>query len=427
MNTVVISENGDYIAAGSYHNILVFNRASSTPVFDYNLETQLPDTGIAGAIDITSNGGFIVASASRNDSSWIIGFNRTSTTPVWKYRVGQTNAGGASIQGIRISGNDSLVIVNTYLGVYVFRTFTGQLIYTGTVNPTNNNGTQMPQGISGNGNYIATINYIGIVRVLQWNGSTYTQLWQHQEPPGTYYNWMTTVDFTYDGSYLAVGTLNFITTSTYDGKVKLFRTTNSTPIWTYSGAGDEISCVSFSKNGNILAASSWGDLANSTSDLFVFKTSTMVNNPIFQVNTPGSFFWCSASNDGSTVIASGKKVHARQFGNGGDVYNVFIDTNDAPLGLPGENESPSTFSLEQNYPNPFNPSTNIKFHVAQIRHVRLTIYDILGNEVAVLADKNMIPGNYEVTWDATGAASGVYFYKLEAGDFSRTMKMILIR
>jgi hypothetical protein len=153
----------------------------------------------------------------------------------------------------------------------------------------------------------------------------------------------------------------------------------------------------------------------------------MVNNPIFQVNTPGSFFWCSASNDGSTVIASGKKVHARQFGNGGDVYNVFIDTNDAPLGLPGENESPSTFSLEQNYPNPFNPSTNIKFHVAQIRHVRLTIYDILGNEVAVLADKNMIPGNYEVTWDATGAASGVYFYKLEAGDFSRTMKMILIR
>jgi len=163
INYVAISDTGGYIASGSYHNIYIFNRSSSTPIFDYNLESQLPDTGQAGPVDITSDGGFIVACASRSDSSWIMGFQRSSTTPVWRYRVGQTNAGGAGIQGIKISGNDSLVIVNTYLGVYVLRTFTGQLIYSGTVNPTNNNGTQSPQGISGNGNIIATINYIGYV------------------------------------------------------------------------------------------------------------------------------------------------------------------------------------------------------------------------------------------------------------------------
>jgi WD40 repeat protein len=424
-----MSDQGDYIASGSYHNIYIFNRSSSTPVFNYNLETQLVDTGVAGPLDLTSGGSFIVACASRNDSSWIMGFQRTSTTPVWRYRVGQTLAGGAGIQGIKISGNDSLVIVNTYLGVYVFRTFTGQLMYSGTVNPTNNNGTQSQQGISGNGNIIATINYIGFVRVLQWNGSTYNLLWQHQEPPGTYYNWMTAVDVSYDGSMVACGTLNFITSSTYDGKVKLFRTTTgSTPIWTYAGAGDEITCVSFSKNGNILAASSWGDLSNTTYDLMVFKISTGVNVPIYQLNTAGSFFWCSTSNDGSTVVSSGKKVHARQFGNGGEVYNVFIDTNDSPLGIqPVSNNEPGSYNLLQNYPNPFNPSTQIEFQIPASSYVKLTVYNALGEEISVLVKSELNRGTYKVSWDASGKPSGIYFYKIETAGYSKTLKMILIK
>jgi hypothetical protein len=208
----------------------------------------------------------------------------------------------------------------------------------------------------------------------------------------------------------------------------MFKTaTGSTPIWTYAGAGDEISCVSFSKNGNILAASSWGEFNNTTSDLMVFKTSAGVNVPIFQLNTPGSFFWCSASNDGSTVITSGKKIHARAFGNGGEVYNVFIDTNDSPLGIQVMNNEPVSFGLSQNYPNPFNPSTQIEFQIARLSSVRLTLYNALGQEITILVNNELQPGTYEVNWDAGNYASGIYFYRLEAADFTKTMKMILLK
>ncbi len=243
INYNAISDTGGYVVCGSYHNIYIFNRANNTPVFNFNLETQLSDTGIAGPVDITSDGGFIIACASRNDSSWIFGFNRSSTNWVWRYRVGQTTTGGATIQGVKMSGNDSLVIVNTYLGFYVFRTYTGQLVYSGSVNPSASSGTQFPQAISGNGNYIATINYSGVMRLYQWNGSTYTFQWQNFEAGA----WMSAIDISYDGTMLALGTLNFLGGSSYDGKVRFFYTSSATPVWTYSGCGDEVTCVSFSK------------------------------------------------------------------------------------------------------------------------------------------------------------------------------------
>jgi hypothetical protein len=423
INYTTISDDGQYIASGSYHNIFIFPMASSTPVFNFNLETALADTGVAGPLDITSDGGFIVASANRLDSSYILGFNRTSTNWVWRVRVGQINAGGASIQGIKMSRNDSLVIVNTYLGLYVFRTFTGELIYQGLIN-TNNSGTQFPQGISGNGNLIATINYSGQLKVYQWNGSTYNLLWQHTEPGA----WMSAVDISYDGSLVACGTLNFLGGSNYDGKVKLFRTTNgSTPLWTYSGCGDEVNCVSFSGDARILAAASWGDIANLNNDLLVFKTSVPAATPIFAVNSPGSFFWCNASANGSTIVASGKRVHARTFGNGGEYYNIFIDTSDVPLSSGSGNGIPVSFNLFQNYPNPFNPVTKINFSLPEPGNVKLTVLDLLGREVSVLVNDKLAAGTYSADWDASIFSSGIYFYKMESGDFTEIRKMVLLK
>ncbi len=424
MNHVAISDAGGVIAGGSHHNILMFNNSSSTPFFNFNLETQLADTGIAGPVDITASGSFIVACASRNDSSWIFGFNSSSTNWVWRYRVGQTGgAGGASIQGVKLSGNDSLVIVNTYGGFYVFRTYTGQLVFQGLINPSSTSGTQFPQGISGNGNIIATINYSGNLRVYQWNGSTYNFLWQHPESG----HWMSAVDVNYDGSMIACGTLNFLGGSNYDGKVKLFRTTNgSTPLWTYAGCGDEVNCVSFSKNGEILAAATWGDIGNVNNDLLVFKTSTLTPAPIFAVNSPGSFFWCNTSENGSTIIASGKKVHARTFGNGGEVYNIYIDTNDTPLGI-NNNSVPVSFTLHQNYPNPFNPTTQINYDISSDANANITVFDALGREVKTLVNKFHKSGKYSVIFDAGGLTSGVYFYRLTTGEFSDTKKLVLIK
>ncbi len=89
--------------------------------------------------------------------------------------------------------------------------------------------------------------------------------------------------------------------------------------------------------------------------------------------------------------------------------------------------TPNDFALEQNYPNPFNPSTTIKFALPNESDVSLKVYDIIGNEVAVLVDENMGSGFYEVNFNASNLASGIYFYRLNAGDYTTLKKMILIK
>jgi hypothetical protein len=88
---------------------------------------------------------------------------------------------------------------------------------------------------------------------------------------------------------------------------------------------------------------------------------------------------------------------------------------------------PLAFQLEQNYPNPFNPSTKINYQISQNDFVSLKIYNVLGDEVATLVNENKPAGNYEVTFDASLLSSGTYFYKLQAGSFVETKKMMLLK
>lgn len=90
-------------------------------------------------------------------------------------------------------------------------------------------------------------------------------------------------------------------------------------------------------------------------------------------------------------------------------------------------EIPKEFFISQNYPNPFNPITKVKFGVPKSSLVKLTIYDILGREIALLVNQKLEPGTFEVDWNAADFPSGVYFYRIEAEDFVRTNKMLLIK
>jgi uncharacterized delta-60 repeat protein len=92
-----------------------------------------------------------------------------------------------------------------------------------------------------------------------------------------------------------------------------------------------------------------------------------------------------------------------------------------------ENGLVNDFKLEQNYPNPFNPSTKIKYSIPQSEFVSLKVFDILGNEVATLANEERTAGNYEVNLNAINLSSGIYFYKLQTGNFVESKKMILIK
>jgi hypothetical protein len=123
---------------------------------------------------------------------------------------------------------------------------------------------------------------------------------------------------------------------------------------------------------------------------------------------------------GATFAAS-----AGIWGNGG----VILDVEEHPVaGTSGE------FALRQNYPNPFNPTTCIRIAVGAAigqrpteGRVRLVVYDLLGREVAVLVNEEKPPGVYDVTWNASGYASGVYIYRMSVGSVTESRKMILMK
>jgi hypothetical protein len=91
------------------------------------------------------------------------------------------------------------------------------------------------------------------------------------------------------------------------------------------------------------------------------------------------------------------------------------------------NISPIKFELHQNYPNPFNPSTTIQFDIPKAAFVTLKVYNVLGQEVATLVNEKREAGRYEVEFDGSKLTSGVYFYRLQAGSFVQTRKMILLK
>jgi hypothetical protein len=88
---------------------------------------------------------------------------------------------------------------------------------------------------------------------------------------------------------------------------------------------------------------------------------------------------------------------------------------------------PLVFALDQNYPNPFNPTTVARSQLPTASHVTLVVYDLLGREVAVLANERRVAGYYQDTYDATGLASGVYICRLTAGTFVKSIKMLLMK
>jgi hypothetical protein len=135
-------------------------------------------------------------------------------------------------------------------------------------------------------------------------------------------------------------------------------------------------------------------------------------------NSPNSYSYQDNS------VSAGKYLYRlKQIDNDGQYeYSEVIEID---LGLPNK------FELSQNYPNPFNPSTKIKYSIPNVgsglAQTVLKVYDVLGNEVAILVNEYKPAGSYEVTFDASSLSSGIYFYKLHSGTFFETKKMLLIK
>ena len=109
-----------------------------------------------------------------------------------------------------------------------------------------------------------------------------------------------------------------------------------------------------------------------------------------------------------------------------DVIAYIIEPDSIGTGLKEENIK-SDYKLEQNYPNPFNPSTTISFSIPRAGRTKLSVFNILGEEITVLLNKELLSGHYEVNFDADNLSSGIYFYKLQSNNYTSIKKMMLVK
>jgi hypothetical protein len=110
-----------------------------------------------------------------------------------------------------------------------------------------------------------------------------------------------------------------------------------------------------------------------------------------------------------------------------DFYGVFSEYGPISAKPYDRLVDPERFYLAQNYPNPFNQKTIINYELAIINEIELSVYNLLGHKVATLISKKQSAGSYQVEWNATDFSSGIYYYKLNVGEFQQVKKMVLLK
>jgi hypothetical protein len=183
-------------------------------------------------------------------------------------------------------------------------------------------------------------------------------------------------------------------------------------VTTVSAGAHDVLVLKFSSNGNLIWGKTAGGVSGDRGDAISLDNS---GNIYISGN-----FGQSAIFDTITVTGSGQ-------------LNSFAAklTNPAIIGITNNENVPQSFSMT-NYPNPFNPVTKIKFDIplnvkSENSNVKIVIYDILGKEIGALVNEQLNPGTYEVNWNADGYPSGVYIYRLTAGEYTISKKMMLVK
>ena len=155
----------------------------------------------------------------------------------------------------------------------------------------------------------------------------------------------------------------------------------------------------------------------------IFMTYQIFSNYVTDYNAPNGTYNHVAYNNFQSNFWIGIVSYAVR--NNGGITRFFTGRGGAVTYT--SSEIPGRYSLSQNYPNPFNPTTHFEFRIADFGLVRLTVFDAIGREIEALVNQQLQPGTYEVSWDASAYPSGVYYYRLEAGSFTHTNKMVLIK
>lgn len=309
-----ISSDGSKIAATAGSFFYLLNPANGN--IDYQFE--LPDSFYASSVALSRDGlmGVVLAQALGGSTTYrAYAFDFGGSTPSIKWTYDVQGSEILNWAGVNFSADGSVVAITGRNNLYIFNSIDGTLIWDHFID-----NTESAPAISGDGKVVVTADNSGFVQTWHFDPSTdeYFKLWQYRIPVGAFTNWASSVGISADGKTIVAGSLIFYS-SGYDGSVICFDTYgDGSPKWIFGSAGDLVDDIKLSDDGKVAAAVTWGDLAHTRPDLMVFDTQT--GNLTFDVVTPGSFFTCDLSPDGSRVFAGGKAVHAREFGNGGRIY-----------------------------------------------------------------------------------------------------------
>jgi hypothetical protein len=235
--------------------------------------------------------------------------------PLWLARFTVTGATQAhGLEGLDVSADGSVIVVTTYNTVSVFRFPLPNAV----VEIPNN--SQTPARVSADGTYVALGGFSSTARLFEADGFTYTQKWTRNVG----HPWVTAVDVADDGTVVA-GTFNYVGGNS--GKVVALGAASGTVLWECNCYGDYVDEVAVTPDGTRAVAVSWGTLGGPGGDVFTafdVATGNVLHRLLSGVDEPGSLHAVAISDDGRHVVAAGKAVHARQFGNGGQVYGIVL-------------------------------------------------------------------------------------------------------
>jgi photosystem II stability/assembly factor-like uncharacterized protein len=190
----------------------------------------------------------------------------------------------------------------------------------------------------------------------------------------------------------------------------IYKTTNNGSNWVQlaTPTNRTFNSISFANPNYGIAVGDFGNIATTTNGGITWSLKTNVTGS--ELNGV-----CTFDSLNATIIGSDGII--LRTSNGGNPIGV------NPVSL----EIPVYYYLHQNYPNPFNPITKIKFNIPQLSNAKIIIYDLLGREITTLVNEQLKPGIYEVDWNGSNYASGVYFYSLETDEYKETKRMVLIK
>lgn len=246
----------------------------------------------------------------------------TKSDPIWV--IGDLTVNPV---GISLSKNNARLVVafaQGYKQIWVIDPLTGDILQN-DLYYYDNSPSQDP-ALSANGDYLAYADFSGMAYLYHWNGERYESVWTASiAGPGASSTWGCANAISDDGSLIAIGTLDFVS-SGYDGCCYLFNNYSNEPIWTYTGCGDEVTQAAMSDDGSVIGFVTWGPMDHSTPDFFLFRKQS--GTPIAELTTPGSMEHIDISATGLYTIVGGKAVHCREMGSGSRVYAIQCLTDD---------------------------------------------------------------------------------------------------